>query len=455
MASWRTVHGHIQRLESWLVTDEDVEAFFEEERILGRGAPDGEGGFDFEVAIAGRRRRVATLDEEGAVFRGRSVNDLVDQMSERLRKVEVELDGEVAHGPIDLGSVDVSNEVLLEDPEVDEDVISEALDVNNDIRAPESVTSADSSSAAGHRNRGDGGLDEAFERSCPMVVIADLPLSEVPSLVTADNEPMAVSKLGDALVMTAGAPMPSMRKLFPRPSFQIVVSAGQDDESPYLYVRRDNQELFWNWEGELPIFRWIEPGTEGYDFVVDETGSGAVARKAVADVIDARFADIRIALQASAPNGVRAFIAALKLPDEIADVLEGERPISEIPNSRLFKPGSPGSAFEDRIAYSIAGEGFMEPDLMGAYRKIYLERPWAVALASAVQTAVAGAMITNGYSRANSGKPWKLLTALGGWAFVGGLTRILTTSYAQSVVTQRESDIEMWKMMRDLQKQQD
>ncbi|SUP61669.1 Uncharacterised protein [Trueperella pyogenes] len=81
MAAWRTVHGHIQRLDPTLVTDEDIRVFFAEERILGRGQSDGEGGFDFEVAVGGRRRRVATLDENGTVFRGRSVGDLVEELS--------------------------------------------------------------------------------------------------------------------------------------------------------------------------------------------------------------------------------------------------------------------------------------------------------------------------------------------------------------------------------------
>ena len=44
---------------------------------------------------------------------------------------------------------------------------------------------------------------------------------------------------------------------------------------------------------------------------------------------------------------------------------------------------------------------------------------------------------------------------MGGWLFVGGMTRILTTSYAQSLVSQRQSDIETWKTMRNLQENDD
>ncbi|MGV4376523.1 hypothetical protein QEV67_03990 [Trueperella pyogenes] len=423
MAAWRTVHGHIQRLDPTLVTDEDIRVFFAEERILGRGQSDGEGGFDFEVAVGGRRRRVATLDESGTVFRGRSVGDLVEELSGRLRKVEVELDGTVAHGPIDIGSVDVSDEALLED--VDDEATTDAQ-----IH------------------------DSAFDREGAMLVIVDLPLSEVPGIVKTEDKEVAVSKLGDALVMVAQASLDSVRSIFPRPSYQMMVSAGSAEQNPTLYVRRDNSYLTWDWSGELPVFEWIDPDTEAYEFVVDETGAGAVARKMVADVIAVRFADIRNALRAQT-DGVRALIEALGLPAEFADVLDGRGELSSIPSSRLFEPSTAGAAFEDRLAFELAGEGFVEPTVAGAYRKVYLERTWAVALASAVQTAVAGAMLAAAFGRSNAGKPWRMLAALGGAGVVSGLTRILTTAYASQLVNQRQSDIDTWKRMHNWQEKHD
>lgn len=51
MAAWRTVHGHIQRLDPTLVTDEDIRVFFAEgahpRPRVNRTAK----GFDFEVAV--------------------------------------------------------------------------------------------------------------------------------------------------------------------------------------------------------------------------------------------------------------------------------------------------------------------------------------------------------------------------------------------------------------------
>lgn len=421
MASWRTVHGHIHRLDQTLVTDGDIEAFFADERILGRGRPDGSGGYTFEVAVGGRRRRVATLDDTGTVFRGRSVNDLVEELSERLRKVEVELDGTVAHGPIDLGAVDISHEVLFDDSE--EEPVSDA-----DIH------------------------DAAFDREGAMLVIVDLPLSEVPSIVKVEDEAVAVSKLGETLVLVAKSSMDSVRRLFPRPSFQITVSAGNAEESPTLYVRRDNSYLTWDWSGELPVFPWIEQGSEEYEFVVDETGAGAVARKMVADVIAARFGDIREAL--CSEDGPRALVDTLGLPSEVADVLEGDGELADIPNSRLFEPSSAGAAFEDRLAFELAGEGFVEPTVAGAYRKVYLERPWAVALMSAAQAAIGGAMLASAFGRSERGMSWRIRALLGGGTVVSGLTRILTSAYAAELVRQRQTEIDTWKRMHNWQEGQ-
>ncbi len=419
MASWRTVHGHIHRLDQTLVTDADIEAFFAEERILGRGKPDGEGGYTFEVAVGGRRRRIATLDEAGMVFRGRSVNDLVEQLSERLRKVEVDLDGTVAHGPIDLGSVDISDEALAED--VDDEGPTSDAEIH----------------------------DAAFDREGAMLVIIDLPLSEVPGIVKAEDEPMAVSKLGEALVMVAKSSLDSVRQIFPRPSFQIMVSAGKVEENPTLYVRRDNSYLTWDWSGELPVFPWIDPDSEAYEFVVDETGAGAVARKMVADVIAARFGDIRAAL--CSEEGPRALVDAFGLPSEVADVLEGTGELAQIPNSRLFEPSSAGAAFEDRLAFELAGEGFVEPNVAGVYRKVYLERPWAVAFTSAAQAAVGGAMLASAFGRSGRGMSWRMRALVGGGVVVSGLTRILTTAYAAELVRQKQNEIDTWKRMHNWQ----
>lgn len=434
MTSWRTVHGHIQRLDPTLVTDQDVAEFFKEERILGRGAPDAHGGFDFEVAIAGRRRRVATLDEEGTVFRGRSVGELVDVLRERLRKVEVELDGEVAHGPFDLGAVDVFD------------------DFDDDVESAEPVDAEPKTGGAEPQPAGADELEPADAEpepaGGPALVVVDMPMSEVPALVKSEGEPVAVLKLGGSLVLVADQPIGSMRTVFPRPSYIISLRTAPG-EAPSLLVRRDNISLTWDWSGELPVFDWIEEGTEAHAFVVDETGAGAVARLAVADIIDARFADIRNALTTAPRFGVDYLVSALGLPLEIARVLSGTAQLADIPNSRVIVPDEEGSAFEDRLAWELAGEGVVEPSIMGAIRWLYLDRPWAVSVFSALQSAVGGALIATGRARARAGKSWKAGTALGAGVLLSGIVRILTASYAKDALQQRAADISTWQAMHD------
>ncbi|MFP7696495.1 hypothetical protein [Trueperella sp. LYQ143] len=430
MTSWRTVRGHIQRLDRDIVTVDDINAFFAEERVLGRGAADESGDFTFEVAMAGRRRRVATLDDKGTVFRGRTVGELVEEMRSRLRKVEVELDGEVAHGPLDIGAVDVGDDLFSDD----------------DALASVPVSISDEQPEESAEEEAD---QELFDRPGPMMMIADLPLSEVPALAKSDKAEVAVLKLGDALVLIAQSPLDAMRRVFPRPSFQIVIRPGCGDDVPLMSVRRDTLTRTWDWTGELPVFTWITPGTDAYEFVVDETGAGAMARAAVADVIGARFADVRAALLSSPRVALERFVQALGLPSEVALVLAGELPLTAIPSARLFAPETTGAAFNDRLAWELAGEGFVEPMVMGAYRKIYLERPWAVSLFSAAQSALGGALLTAGYQRAEAGKPWRLVTALGGATLFSGMIRILTTSYAAQVMNHRQQEIDMWKMTRN------
>jgi len=74
MAIWRPVSGSITRLDPTLASVEQIEDFFAERRIIARGAVSGEDGYRVELAVTGRRRRVATLLHIGANIG----NDLVN-----------------------------------------------------------------------------------------------------------------------------------------------------------------------------------------------------------------------------------------------------------------------------------------------------------------------------------------------------------------------------------------
>lgn len=422
MASWRSIRGHIERLDPFLTSHEHIVEFFAQERILGRGERVGD-GFDFEIAVGGRRRRVATLDDAGVVIHGKTIGDLVLAMQESLRKVAVDVGGKVVHGPIDLGSVDVD----VDDYDVNPELLTELAG----SRPVEDDVTGDSMPD----------LDDG-----PMLVISDLAMSEVPAIATAENKPIAVSKLGDARVLVAEDSFSAYRRIFPRPNYVIVLSTDRAKKnSPTLVVRRDNVRAAWEFTGEFPVFDWIDKDSAGYDFVVDELGASAVARLAVADIIDARFADVRQALLAEPAKASAALVQSLGLPKRVADVLDGSATLSDIPASRIFTPKRVAGAFEDSLAWEIAGEGVVEPKVMKAVRELYIERPWMVALGSTAQAAVAGAVLGVSASRARRGLGSKMLTAVGVGVLISAFTRIGTTTYMQDVVSRYQSDINTWR----------
>ena len=117
MASWRPVRGEIIRFDHTLASVESIEKFFADNRIIARGIDAGD-TYEVELAVTGRRRRVATLDQAGeVVVPGPSVPDLVELMDKTLRKVQIDIAGEVAWGNIDLGEVDVSWDLSTPSPE--------------------------------------------------------------------------------------------------------------------------------------------------------------------------------------------------------------------------------------------------------------------------------------------------------------------------------------------------
>lgn len=443
MVAWRSVHGFIERLDPYLTSPEDIAAFFAEERILGRGSDDGN-GFEFEVAVVGRRRRVATLDDDGAVISGHSVGELLELMQEKLRKVAVELGGKAVYGPIDLGAVDVEADIAAATGADDSAGVDSAV-----------ATSAAATAGSGADVTDDDGVTGAAVPDLddgPMMVVSDIAMSEMPTIVKAENTAISVSKLGDARVMVAEESLTAYRKTFPRPSYVIALSTDRSKaEHPTLIVRRNNTRVLWDWSGEMPAFPWIAESETARAFVDDELGAGGVARLAVADVIDARFADVRAALLCDHREATDAIVRALGLPAQIADVLEGRSSLESVPDAQLFVPKPTAGAFEETLAWEIAGEGVVEPGVMKAVRQLYIDRPWLVAVGSAAQAAISGAVLGVAYSRTRNGISSKMLFALGAASLIGSFTRIGTTTYVQQVVDRSRPNIDLWRGARNWQ----
>ncbi|QRV02037.1 hypothetical protein JTE88_08165 [Arcanobacterium phocisimile] len=423
MTSWRSVRGHIDIFDPQLTTVERIAEFFADQQILGRGQAV-DGGYEFEVAISGRRRRVAMLDDAGTVIRGLSVSDLLVEMQEKLRKVAVELDGEVVHGPLDIGAVDV--EADIDDDPAEQDNENQDLDFGVfGAKFPE--------------------FDEG-----PMMLLTDMAISEVPSMASAQQAPIMVSKLGNLRVLTSEYSLASYRKVFPRPNYVMAFAVNIHGQfHPTLLVRRDNVRLVWDWTGELPIFRWIEDGSIAHEFVTDELGAGAIARLATADIVNVTFHDMRRALLVEPQAAVRTLVRVLGLPRELADALNSEGSLSNIPAAKLISPTD--WSFEDVLAWELAGEGILEPSMMKVLSTIYLDRPWLVAIGSAAQSALAGALIATAFHRQRRGIGGRTLGVIGAGVLVSAFTRIGTTTYVRDILDRKQPDIETWRNMRNWQ----
>lgn len=466
MVSWRPVQGRIERLNPELTSIADIQNFFAEQRILGRGEDDGSGAFRFELAIGGRRRRVATLDEEGQIFLGYSVGDLLQELSSQLRKVEVELDGKIIHGPFDIGAVDVGDADIefaeVAESELALNIADEAAgSVDAELAAnvsADTVEGADSSIALSAEEAAEvaetveaaesvaENIDKAV-LSGPMLAFGDYPLSELSVLSANESREFLAFKSGQINVVISEQALPLAEKLLLHPDFSLELHfSGARFTEPKLQVSRDSGSLTWDWSGQYEPFSWIDG--EALNFVEDELGAGAVARRAVADLVDVTFAQVREALLAEPGIGVPAFLRSLSLPKEAIDVLRGERGIAEvvkmIPQARLILPKSTTAAFEEALAWEVMGEGVVESDLARVYRNVYLKYPWAVAGVAAMQAGVGVAIVNAGVralrsrkakkGRVPRGHGGKLITTIGGVILANAVSRVLTTRYIQNAV---------------------
>lgn len=437
MVSWRTVTGKIELLDPQITSATQIQEFFAAERLLGRGTltspedqnePSTQQIFHFELAIAGRRRRVATLDEAGEIILGHTTSEVLESLARDLHKVSVELDGKTIHGPIDIGAVGVDEADLL---------VADLMDQNSD--------SAKNDPAANEANNlADTIKDETEEQPItgaqvpslatgPTLLLGEFPLSELPLIATSENAKLLNFRIGALQAVLLEDSLKNPLRIFPRPELAIELSLGTHNfATPTLVVLRNSRRSVWEWKGEMPLFDWFTGSRKGVNFVRDELGAGAIARVTAADILNISFDEIREALLAEPTVGARKLAQLFGLPAVALQFLSGNTDLETaheaISNSRIFQPGSRHETFRQTIAWEVAGEGVVDSDVADVYRRIYLKRPWLVSLVAAGQAAIGGALMS---ASLRSSKKSKLSTILGGFLVLNAASRILTTSYVQ------------------------
>lgn len=430
MTAWRPITGTITRLDPDLTAERDIQELFAAERIIGRGAANAENPaqFDFELAVAGRKLRVATLDESYEIIKGRSLENLAGYLHDQLRKVEVSLNGTVLHGPMDIGAVDIDD------------------DVCDHLSQESAAESAAEATLAGTTQEAADNFSEPEQTAIPAgrgFALAEMATSEIPVLATSQRQAIGAVKLGDIRLLVADHAPRTGSWLIPAPAYAMIFVQTSNDGSPLLVVRRMGREKRWDWSGELPPFTWLtlaDAAVSATDFVRDELGAGGMARAAVADLVNATFADVRQALLVPAHEALPALVHALGLPPQLIAVVAGNASVESVPGVRVFQPQGAAETFTEALAWEVAGEGRVNSEVAGMYRSLYLERPWLTSIVAALQASAGGAVLMSGITRRSTGSrsPWKIVA--GTLLVANAISRIATTQYMNSAVQRLTGD---------------
>lgn len=404
MVTWRPIKGEIVRLDPTLATVESIEDFFARHKIIARGEDQDE-AFRLELAATGRRRRVAQLDAAGDVVPGPSLSELVELLDKELRKVQIDIDGQVAWGNIDLGEVDVEWDDLdgtpdRVEPEVDEEGI-------------------------------EGPVPEFLEG--PMLAISDVSFARLPTLAASIESPVAAFDLDKANAILADVEL-AQRNLMVMPEYVIVLSTDPTGlDRPVLSIRQDSMRRSWNWQGELPNLPWVASSDVAAELSEAQLGAGAFVTRICADLPSTEPEKLRACLLGSPEDAGRAFIDAVGLAPEVADCLEGLLEARLVPGATVFEPKPFPERLQSSVAYEVAGQGRAKPGFWKIYRKLYLENPRAMEALASLQAGLGALAFAAGVKRwgKTSGK---LLAVLGSGLAINAGTRILVTQWIQAAL---------------------
>ena len=490
MAIWRPVSGSITRLDPTLASVEQIEDFFAERRIIARGAASGEDGYRVELAVTGRRRRVATLTEDGEVAAGPSLSELVETMDDALRKLQIDIGGVIAWGAIDLGEVDVEGD------DVDPRLVLQAVKLGQPGEGPAAPEAGDEpaedrgaepgaapapETAAGRRagqaagapadqpptgsgsetggTSGAGGSpgtagtvggpaggfdgpdaqDDGIEGELPdfgdgpLLVVSDVSFGALPGAAASLDTELAAFRINGLTAVVAEAKPARSNAPGASADFALVLSVDPTGlDTPILTVRTDGTRLTWTWSDDLQDLPWLAAEPAARSFAADELGAGAFAGR-IARFLPVDPAAIRTILTGDTQKAPELLVGAFGLPGEVADCLHGLLVPRVIPGAVLFEPKPFAARLQSSVAHAVAGEGASASNLIRAYRKVYLEHPRVTEIVASVQAGVGVLAFAAGVR--SWGRPrGKLLSILGGGLAVNAVTRILTTQWIQAAL---------------------
>ncbi|MGO1667226.1 hypothetical protein [Flaviflexus sp.] len=420
MTMWRPVSGDIYGLDPILFNEEAFQEFFAKERVLARGKNIENGHYEIELAVTGRRRRVAVLDDEGYVIPGMPLSELVDTMDATLRKVQIVIDGEVRYGDIDLGSLpaDLAEDVAFFQ-EGDDGLTGVA-------QTPEEATS----------ETADAEEDEELP-DAPLLMLTDIVLAEIPALAAVSKVTMAAIPHGTINAIVGEKAVDPKRLILPKPVFHLTLRT-QGEGAPVLTVTLDNQRTqSWTWDGQLPILDWMNEYDGAREFADEHLGAGALARRCVLEIENGSAMEVRDALLSNKKLGPAFFVQAMGLRPEILDVLDGRMKVNELQDAEVFEQATFAKALREALALEISGHGVAKPKLWATYRKVFLDNPGLLNAAASIQAALGGSIFVGALQAKGRKARWG--AGAGALLMVNAVSRILTTQFIQESLEQSEA----------------
>ena len=433
MVTWRPVSGDILRLDPALASVNDIENFLAERRIPGRGAASGDDGYRLELAVTGRRRRIAVLDDDGEAAPGPTLAEFVEEMDGALRKLQIDMGGIIAWGDIDLGEVDVEGD--------DVDVASlQALERQAEGEAGEGAAEGvgdDAREGLGGYAAEDAGEEageDIPEFKGPMLVVSDIALAEMPGLAAANRRSLAVFRMEGACAVAMELDGTEDARRAGKPGFAIALSTDPSGlDAPVLSVRCRGPRLVWRWDDELEPVPWVKADAAASDFVARELGPGAISQRIAQTVAAVDAARIEEALHADPGAAPAMLVAALGLPQEIADFLSGLLSATAIPGAIVFEPKPLTQRIQASVAYGSVGESKSKTGYWQTYRRLFVDRPRVTEIVSSIQAGV-GSVLFAGGLRSWRRTGGKVAAAVGGALVVNAAARILTMQWIQTAL---------------------
>lgn len=425
MVTWRPVNGDILRLDPALASVNDIENFLAERRIPGRGAAAGDDGYRLELAVTGRRRRIAVLDDDGAASPGPTLAEFVEEMDGALRKLQIDMGGIIAWGDIDLGEVDVEGD--------DVDVASlQALERQAADEACDGAAEDACEEAGGEA--GDETGDDIPEFKGPMLIVSDIALAEMPGLAAANRRSLAVFRMEGACAVAMELDGTEDTRRAVKPGFAIALSTDPSGlDAPVLSVRCRGPRLVWRWDDELEPVPWAKADAAASDFVARELGPGALSQRIAQTVPSVDAACIQEALHADPDAAPAMLVSALGLPPEVADFLSGLLGATAIPGAIVFEPKPLPQRIQASVAYGSVGESKSKTGYWQTYRRLFVDRPRVTEAVSSIQAGV-GSVLFAGGLRSWRRTGGKVAAAVGGALVVNAAARILTMQWIQTAL---------------------